>query len=68
MQRVMLKGLRSKKQLAEITDRPVLCAGFTNDTNFQITFSCEDRGKRDLVISFDTRSPHVYISEEYKEV
>lgn len=69
MQKVILKGLRSKKQLAAIANKLVLCAGFADDDekNFEITFDCENGSKRDLVISFETRSPHIYISDEYRE-
>lgn len=69
MQKVILKGLRSKRQLTAIANKPVLCARFADDEekNFEITFDCENGRKRDLVISFETRSPHIYISDEYGE-
>lgn len=70
MQRVILKGLRSKKQLKEIANKEVLCAGFADDEekNFEITFDCGEGKKIDLLVSFETRSPHIYISDAYKEV
>lgn len=69
MQKVILKGLRSKKQLAAVANKMVLCTGFADDEekNFGITFDCENGKKKDLVISFETRSPHIYISDEYGE-
>lgn len=68
MKKILLKGLRSKRQLKECAEGKVVSANFTDDTerDFEITFQCKD-GMRDIIIGFETRSPHIYISEAYKD-
>lgn len=70
MQKIVMKSLKSKKQLFTISDKPVLQASFVDEEkkNFGIIFDSGDGNRRDLVISFETRSPHVYVSDEYKGV
>lgn len=67
MKKILLKGLRSKRQLRECAEGKVVSANYADDTerDFIISFECSD-GMRDLVISFETRSPHIYISEACK--
>lgn len=69
MSRIVLKPLRSKKQLRRISFKDVISAGFTDDTDriFTITFNCGNGEMIDLTVFFETRSPHIYISDAYKE-
>ena len=68
MSRIILKPLRSKKQLRKIAFKDVVSAGFTDDSEkyFTITFNTESGTKVDLVVICETRTPRTYISEEYK--
>lgn len=69
MGRIILKPLRSKKQLRKISFRDVISAGFTDDTEqfFTISFDMGNGTRQDLTVAFETRSPRVYISEDYKD-
>lgn len=69
MGRIILKPLRSKKQLRKISFKDVVSAGFTDDTEqfFTISFNVENGARQDLTVAFETRSPRVYISEEYSD-
>ena len=69
MSKIILKPLRSKKQLRKISFKNVVSAGFTDDNEqfFTVTFDVESGVKQDLTIIFETRSPRLYISGEYKD-
>lgn len=69
MKRVILKPLKSRKQLRNLSFQNVLCAGFTNDSEeyFTITFATENGKKQDLSVVFETRTPRIFISDIYKE-
>lgn len=69
MNRIVMKPLRSKKQLRKIAFKDVISAGFTDDGEkfFVITFNTENGTKVDLSVVFETRTPRTYISEEYKD-
>jgi len=65
--KIFLKPLRSKKQLRKISFKDVVSAGFTDDTErfFTISFDAGNERKVDLSILFETRTPRIYISNEY---
>ena len=66
--RVILKQLRGRAGLTPLNGKRVLFAGFTDEDceNFIITFSTGKSGeKRDLLISFESRTPAIYVSEAY---
>ncbi|MGN0496198.1 MAG: hypothetical protein ACI4GW_08220 [Lachnospiraceae bacterium] len=67
MKRIVLKPLKSRKQLKNIKD--VISAGFTDDSEkyFTITFDTKAGTKQDLTISFETRTARVYLSDTYTE-
>lgn len=69
MSRVLLKPLKSRKQLRKIAFKDVVSAGFTSDDEkyFTFTFNIENGTKQDLTISFETRTPRVYLSDSYTE-
>ena len=69
MNRIVMKPLRSKKQLRKIAFNDVISAGFTSDDEkyFTITFNTENGTKQDLTISFETRTARVYLSDSYTE-
>ena len=69
MNRIVMKPLRSKKQLRKIAFRNVISAGFSDDTErfFIITFDTENGEKIDLSVVFETRTPRVYVSDSYTE-
>ena len=69
MNRIVMKPLRSKKQLRKIAFKDGEAAGFTDDSEkfFVITFNTENGTKVDLSVVFETRTPRTYISEEYKD-
>lgn len=69
MSKIILKPLRSRRQLRAVEFETVLTAGFTDDTEkfFTITFDLQNGTRQDLTISFETRTPKVYFSEPYKE-
>lgn len=69
MSRVLLKPLKSRKQLRKIAFKDVISAGFTDDSEkyFTITFDTKAGTKQDLIISFETRTPRVYLSDSYTE-
>ena len=69
MSRVLLRPLKSRKQLRKIAFKDVVAAGFTDDSEkfFVITFNTENGTKVDLSVVFETRTPRTYISEEYKD-
>ena len=69
MSRIVMKPLRSKKQLRKIAFKDVISAGFTSDDEkyFTIIFDTKAGTKQDLTISFETRTPRVYLSDSYTE-
>lgn len=69
MSRIVMKPLRSKKQLRKIAFKDVVASGFTDDTErfFVITFDAENGEKIDLSVVFETRTPRVYVSDSYTE-
>ena len=69
MSKIILKPLRGRKQLRKISFKDVVSAGFTDDLEqfFTISFSVGDGAKQDLTVAFETRSPRVYLSNEYKD-
>lgn len=69
MSRIILKPLRSKKQLRKISFKDVVSAGFTDDTEqfFTISFDVGNGARQDLTVAFETRSPRVYLSSEYRD-
>ena len=69
MNRIVMKPLRSKKQLRKIAFKDVEAAGFTDDSEkfFVITFNTENGTKVDLSVVFETRTPRVYLSDSYTE-
>ena len=69
MIRVALKTLRSRRQLAPVDCKKVISAGFVDENceQFCFTFDCGNGNLRDLSIFFETRTPHVYISDSYRE-
>ena len=69
MNRIVMKPLRSKKQLRKIAFKDVISAGFTDDSEkfFVITFNTENGTKVDLSVVFETRTPRVYLSDSYTE-
>lgn len=69
MSRIILKPLRSRKQLRKISFKDVISAGFTDDTEqfFTISFDVGNKARQDLTVVFETRSPRVYLSGEYRD-
>lgn len=69
MSKIILKPLKSKKQLRTISFKNVISAGFVdeNEQFFTIGFDLGSGKKEDVTISFETRSPKIYISGEYKD-
>ncbi|MCM1223381.1 MAG: hypothetical protein NC548_53930 [Lachnospiraceae bacterium] len=69
MSKIILKPLRSRKQLRKVSFKDVISAGHTDDAErfFTISFDVGNGVKQDLTIAFETRSPRVYISEEYRD-
>lgn len=69
MKKIILKPLKSRKQLRNISFKNVLSAGHTDDseTYFTITFDIGNGKRQDLTVAFETRSPRVFISETYEE-
>lgn len=69
MNRIVMKPIRSKKQLRKVAFKDVISAGFTSDDEkyFTITFDTKAGTKQDLTISFETRTPRVYLSDGYTE-
>lgn len=69
MSRIILKPLRSRKQLRKISFKDVISAGFTDDTEqfFTISFDVGNGAKQDLTVVFEIRSPRVYLSGEYRD-
>lgn len=67
--KILLKPLKSKKQLRKISFADVVRGGFTDETEkyFTLTFDAGNGRKVDLSILFETRTPRVYISNEYIE-
>ena len=67
MQKIILKPLKSKKQLRNISSKKVVAAGFTDDKEqfFSMTFALENGEKQDVTIAFETRTPRVFISNIY---
>ncbi len=68
--KIFLKPLKNKKQLRKISFKDVISAGFIDDTErfFTISFDAGNGVRQDLMVTFETRSPRVYISDEYSEV
>lgn len=69
MNRIVMKPLKSKKQLRKIAFKDVEEAGFTSDDEkyFVITFNTENGTKVDLSVVFETRTPRIYLSDSYTE-
>lgn len=69
MRKIVLKPLKSKKQLRTISFKEVTSAGFTdeNEEFFTICFDVENGEKQDLTIVFETRSPKLFLSGKYKD-
>ena len=69
MSKIILKPLRSRKQLRKISFKDVTSAGFTDDNEqfFTVTFDVESGIKQDLTIIFEARTPRLYLSNEYKD-
>ena len=69
MQKIVLKPLKSKKQLRNVSHQNVSMAGFTDENEhfFTVTFDIEDGEKQDLTIVFETRTPRVFLSNTYAE-
>lgn len=69
MSRIILKPLRSRKQLRKISFKDVISAGFTDDTEqfFTISFDVGNGARQDLTVVFETRSPRVYLIGEYRD-
>lgn len=68
--RVNFKQLRGRAGLMPVNNKKVVAAGFTDDNceTFLITFKEDQNGKyRDLLISFESRTPHIYVSESYSD-
>lgn len=68
MIRIFYNQLRSRKQLRTINCQKVVSASFEDEKekSFCITFDCENGKKRDLMILFETRTPKIYISDDYQ--
>lgn len=68
MSRIILKPLKSKKQLRRISFKKVISAGFVDESEqfFTVSFDVGDGTKQDLTVIFETRTPHVLLSEPYK--
>lgn len=69
MGKIILKPLKSKKQLRTISFQNVVSAGFVdeNEQFFTISFDVGNGEKQDLIIIFETRSPRLYLSGKYKD-
>lgn len=69
MKRILLKPLKSRKQLRKISFQKVLSAGFTDESEkyFTVTFNTENGSEQDLTIVFETRMPRIFISDPYSE-
>lgn len=69
MNRIVMKPIKSRKQLRKIAFKDVVAAGFTDDSEkfFVITFNTENGTKVDLSVVFETRTPRVYLSDSYTE-
>ena len=69
MSRVLLRPIKSRKQLRKIAFKDVISAGFTDDSEkfFVITFNTENGTKVDLSVVFFLFLQRTYISEEYKD-
>ena len=69
MSKIILKPLRSRKQLRNVSFKDVESAGFTDEDEqfFTISFNMGNGLKQDLTVIFETRSPRLYISGEYKD-
>lgn len=68
--RVNYKQLRGRQGLTPVDGKKVLTAGFTNEdcTDFVITFEVDKNGgKRDVLISFESRTPRIFTSECYAD-
>lgn len=69
MRKILLKALRSRRQLDKLDLRRLVSAGFTDDGKkyFTFTFDASNGMKQDLTISFETRTPRIYLSDCYAE-
>ncbi len=67
MTRVFFHTLKSKKQLKKFSGKKIISAEFTDETGkfFEISFDVGNDKKQDILISFETRTPHVFISDIY---
>ena len=69
MSKIILKPLKSKKQLRTVSFQNVIFAGFVdeNEQFFTISFDVGKGERQDLTIIFETRSPRLYLSGKYKD-
>lgn len=69
MSRVILKPLKNRRQLREISFKNVVSGGFTDEDEkfFTISFDVGNGEKQDLTIIFETKSPRLFISNAYKD-
>ena len=69
MSKIILKPLKSKKQLRTISFQNVVSAGFVdeNEQFFTISFDVDNGERQDLTIIFETRSPRLYLSGKYRD-
>lgn len=67
MEKLIFKPLVSKKQLCKLKAKKVIKSDFLdeNSKDFAVTFEVAKGKKIDLLVSFDTRTPRVFISGEY---
>lgn len=67
MTRVFLNTLKSKKQLRNLSHQKIIHAGFGDDKErfFEISFETESGNMQDLTISFESRTPKIYVSDPY---
>lgn len=68
MIRVNYRTLKSRRQLLPIDRKKVVSAGFEDEAceRFCVTFDTGNGSYRDLTVFFETRSPHVFISDAYR--
>ena len=67
MNRVFFHVLKSRKQLKRFSGKKIISANFVDDAGkfFEILFDFGNEKKQAILISFETRTPHVFISDIY---
>ena len=67
MEKLIFKPLVSKKQLCKLKAKKVIKSDFffLYSKDFAVTFEVAKGKKIDLLVSFDTRTPRVFMSGEY---